>query len=90
MRLCFPEGEKGRYLLNAVFVRQPSVRVHVDLTNRARGSSICAARSNVGAMLRQGPQHGVQKSTISGTSEFARCLWNGGPSSSIGPPENSF
>ena len=41
--------------------------------SRARGSSCRAAASNAGAIIRQGPHQGAQKSTSMGISLFSEC-----------------
>src|SRR5574343_1408805 len=59
------------------------------LTSRACGSRSLAACSKVGAIIRQGPHHGAQKSTTTGRS--LRVMWRSKwvlPSSS-GSPVNS-
>src|SRR5882724_10001232 len=44
-------------------------------TRRALGSSSAAASENCGAIMRQGPHQGAQKSTTTGTSLRSMCLW---------------
>src|SRR5579863_8765270 len=44
------------------------------LAKRARGSSSLAALSKIGAIARQGPHQGAQKSTINGISLRSTCL----------------
>ena len=54
--------------------------------SRTPGSSCCAARSNIGAMERQGPHQGAQTSTSTGISLCARWRSNASSSTSMGWP----
>ena len=58
------------------------------LARRMPGSSCCAACSNAGAIARQGPHQGAQKSTSTGTCERAMCFSNAASSSATGWPVN--
>src|ERR1700733_9566684 len=60
------------------------------LAKRARGSSSFAALSKIGAIVRHGPHHGAQKSTISGMSLRSTCLSKVFAVSTIGSPVNRF
>src|ERR1700728_457771 len=60
------------------------------LAKRARGSSSLAALSKIGAIVRHGPHHGAQKSTISGMSLRSTCLSKVFDVSTIGSPVNSL
>src|SRR5271163_3215686 len=60
------------------------------LAKRARGSSSLAARSKIGAIVRHGPHHGAQKSTITGISLRSTCLAKVFVVSGIGSPVNRF
>ena len=55
-------------------------------TSRTRGSSSRAAASKAGAIIRQGPHQGAQKSTRSGTSLRPRCRANRCSSRGTGDP----
>jgi hypothetical protein len=58
-------------------------------TSRTCGSSWAAACSKAGAIMRQGPHHGAQKSTSTGI--WLRAMWRSNPASSSasGAPVNS-
>ena len=58
-------------------------------TSRTCGSSCTAACSKAGAIMRQGPHHGAQKSTSTGI--WLRAMWRSNPASSSasGAPVNS-
>ena len=61
----------------------------LSLSNRMRGSSSFAARSNIGAIARQGPHHGAQTSTKIGRSLSRLCFSNRAPSTLVGWPSKS-
>jgi hypothetical protein len=60
----------------------------LSLIKRARGSIAAAAFSNSGAIARQGPHHGAQTSTTTGTVLLATCRSKISPTTSAGFPEN--
>jgi len=57
--------------------------------SRTCGVSRAAACSQAGAMARQGPHHGAQKSTATGRSLDPTCRSKLAPSSAIGWPAKS-
>ena len=61
------ERDQRRYAADADSERRSPVRASVSsLASRTPGASRAAACSNAGAIIRQGPHHGAQKSTTSG------------------------
>ena len=59
------------------------------LARRTCGSGILVSCSYAGAIIRQGPHHGAQKSTTSGMSLRAACMSKSATVSTFGCPVNS-
>ena len=84
------EDHQRRDAADAVSAPRSRRRLGVELREARGGFDAAAACSNTGAIARQGPHHGAQKSTTTGTSGARRradrsCR----PSGSTGSPSNS-
>ena len=85
------EEDHRRDRLDAELASKLRHRLGVDFASRTRGSSCRAAASNAGAIIRQGPHQGAQKSTSTGSSLFS--MWRRKRpklSRGIGVAEKSF
>ena len=80
---------QGRDTLNTEPGPKSLFRLRVHLARRTCGSRILAACSYAGAIIRQGPHHGAQKSTTSGMSLRVACMSKSLAVNAIGCPVNS-